>query len=200
MLNAANFKINATLFRKAAKEMELPFSLCQLLNIYAYAHYGRVYSAAHHIANKQLLPLPTFPPPYLSKAAERYDLDEAQILNVLEKCDINSEASATYATEITGDPFKWAAKCFRAHASDLGIKLKMTAMNDLFSSAHFNRPYSVIVGLLNSSNAEMNLDKRPAFFDTACAFYHVDPDIALEAFHRVAQDTIAQYSFYNNQN
>lgn len=190
MLNAANFKINATLFRKAAKEMELPFSLCQLLNIYAYAHYGRVYSAAHHIANKQLLPLPTFPPPYLSKAAERYDLDEAQILNVLEVCDVNSHASMSYATDISGDQFKWTAKCFRAHASDLGIKLKMTAMNDLFSRAYFDRPYSVIVGMLGSGNAAMNLDWRPAYFSAACVFYNVDPDIASEAFHRVAQDTI----------
>lgn len=191
MLNAESFKINATLFRKIAHEMGLPFSLCQLLDIYAYANYGCVYSAAHRFADKHLLPLPAYPPPFLSMTAERFALDEALILDVLDGCDSNSKVQESYATDISADLFKWAAKRFRMHASDLGIKLKMTAMNDLFSIAHFDRPYSVVAGLLGSGNAEMNLYWCPAYFSAACAFYHVDTDIASEAFHRVAQDTIA---------
>lgn len=190
MINAAGLKKNATLFRKAAKEIELPFSLCQLLDIYAYAHYGRAYAAAHRIADEQLLPPPVFPPPFLAMTAERYDIDEADILEVLELRDVNAQARVSYAMNISADLFKWTVKCFRAHAADFGIKLKMTAMNDLFSRAHFDRPYAVIAGLLVAGNAELNLDWRPAFFNAACSFYNVDPEDASEAFYRAAKDTM----------
>ena len=191
MINAAGLKKNATIFRKAAKEMDLPFSLCQLLDIYAYAHYGRAYAAVHRIADEQLLPLPVFPPPFLSMVTERFDLDGDDILDALEARDIDSQARTSYATDISADLFKWTAKCFRAHAADLGIKLKMTAMNDFFSRAHFDRPYSVIAGLLGSGNAELNLNWHPAYLSAASAFFNVDPDTAEEAFYRTAQDTVA---------
>ncbi len=192
MLNAAGLKKNATLFRKNAQKMELPFSLCQLLDIYAYAHYGRAYAAAHRIADEQLLPLPVFPAPFLSMAAERYDIDEADLLDVLDVREGNPSAREPYAINVSADLFTWSAKCFRIHAADQGIKLKMTAANDLFSRAHFDRPYSAIVGLLRSGNAEaMDLEWCPAFLGAACAFYNVDPDNAYQAFEMVAQDTLA---------
>jgi hypothetical protein len=191
MINAAGLKKNATLFRKAAQEMDMPFPLCQLLDIYAYAHYGRAYAAAHRIADEQLLPLPVFPPPFLNMVVERYDVDGDDILDALEARDVVAQPRTSYATDISADLFKWTAKCFRAHAADMGIKLKMTAMNDFFSRAHFDRPYSVVAGALSSGNAQLNLDWQPTYLAAASAFFNVDLNTAEEAFYRAAQEAVA---------
>ena len=130
------------------------------------------------------MPTPQFPTPFLSFPAERFDLDVKDILDVFEAAT-KYKAEGPYVIDATAEAFESAAKLIRNRAAHQGVKLKMSAMNDLFSRAHFDRPYSVIVGLLSAGEL-MDLDCDSEYLSSACSLYRVNIDPVYEALRSTA--------------
>lgn len=179
MLHVKHFKDYATRFRKSAKELGFDFSLCQLLDIFSYAHYGYAYAAVMRTADQEYISPIEYPPPFLSITAERYGLDEEQILEAIDLAFPQYEEEISWAIQ-SAEEFQYATKCFRHHARAIGIRLKMSTMNDLFSRIYFDVNYSQKVAALRGLGNSSELMK-PTYLDAACAFYNIDSELVFEA-------------------
>ena len=185
-MESLQFKNYATRFRKNAKKLGLGFPLTTLLDIYAYAHYGRPYCVVHSMANRCDLPAPAFPPYYLEMTAARFGVAPALILECM---DFELNRASPPPLLISAEEFRERVQRFRQVAPSQGIKLKMTTANDLFSRAYFARAYAPVVAALRAGKP-LSWPYRPEFLGAACVLYGVDPRKVLAALVLAAEASV----------
>jgi hypothetical protein len=170
MIDSDQFKDHATRFRRRAKKMGFEFQLTTLLDIYSYAHYGLPYNA---MRSRGWVPEPEFPPPYLEEVAAEYETPADRILEALEGVPMRDPAPEPPEEVWTAEEFRLATKHFRDVAPTQGIRLKMTAANDLYSRMYFDRPYAEVMGSLRDGEP-LRRQPDPDYLDAACALFGVD--------------------------
>lgn len=176
MITTDQFKHNATRFRRRAKKLEFDFALSHLLDMYAWAHYNAPYHVVHA---RGWIEEPAFPPPYLENSAWRFEIDSARILEALEEMPRHEPLVSTNEPPLTAELFQRRAKLFRQIAPERGIRLKMTATNDLYALMHFDRRYSAVMAALSAGKV-MGMGE-PEYLNAACALFGVEPRRAYSA-------------------
>lgn len=188
MIDAADFKMRATWFRKQAKKLGMDRPLSTLLDIFTYAHYGRAYAAVYSMADRQGVAEPARPPPFIEITAVRFGIEPAMILGALEP-QLRRESRPAPPQSIGAEAFQARVKRFRQIAPGHGVKLKMTAASDLFSRAYFDRAYAPVVAALRAGEP-FALPRTPEFLGAACALYGVDPRKVLVAILLAAKEPV----------
>lgn len=182
MIDLDTFKAAATTFRRRAKQMGFNRRMTTLLDLYAYAHFGRPYAVMHHLISTRQVATPPFPPPHLASAGERYGVDPVRLLEVLSPCNASAETREALTFEILADRlagFQEAAQAFE-------VKLGEEAIEDFFCRAHFDCPLDDVLAALESGDS-VTIGQQPEFLASACLFLNVSVRQAMTVFAQIGR-------------
>jgi hypothetical protein len=183
MIDIDTFKAGATKFRRNAKRMGVNRRMSTLLDIYAYAHFGRPYSVMHNLINTRHVPAPAFPPTHLEAAGEKWGLDPALILEAME-VQPPRERPAVPGEELTVERLAELLSRFQDAASQLD--LGEAAADDLFCRAYLDCPLDDVLAALEAGES-VEISPTPEYLVAACAFLDVSVRQAMAAFGRVGR-------------